>query len=51
MIIREAKETDLPTIIDIYNAAVPTRKATADLKPISLESRRKSTILNSIPSG
>jgi len=41
MIIREAKETDLPTIIDIYNAAVPTRKATADLKPISLESRRE----------
>ncbi|MFM7794088.1 MAG: N-acetyltransferase, partial [Microcystis aeruginosa] len=28
MIIREAKETDLPTIIEIYNAAVPTRKAT-----------------------
>ncbi|MBE9088701.1 N-acetyltransferase [Microcystis aeruginosa LEGE 11464] len=41
MIIREAKETDLPTIIEIYNAAVPTRKATADLKPISLESRRE----------
>jgi L-amino acid N-acyltransferase YncA len=39
MIIREAKETDLPTIIEIYNAAVPTRKATADLQPISLESR------------
>jgi phosphinothricin acetyltransferase len=41
MIIREAKEADLPTIIEIYNAAVPTRQATADLEPISLESRRK----------
>jgi L-amino acid N-acyltransferase YncA len=41
MIIREAKETDLPSIVEIYNAAVPTRRATADLEPISLESRRE----------
>ncbi|WP_422661928.1 GNAT family N-acetyltransferase [Pannus brasiliensis] len=41
MIIREAKEADLPSIVEIYNAAVPTRQATADLKPISVDSRRE----------
>jgi phosphinothricin acetyltransferase len=41
MIVREAKESDLPSIVEIYNAAVPTRKATADLIPISVESRRE----------
>jgi phosphinothricin acetyltransferase len=39
MIIRHATETDLPTIVAIYNAAVPSRMATADLEPISIESR------------
>ncbi|VXD14911.1 putative phosphinothricin acetyltransferase YwnH [Planktothrix serta PCC 8927] len=39
MQIRDAVETDLPTIVDIYNAAVPGRMATADLEPISVESR------------
>jgi L-amino acid N-acyltransferase YncA len=41
MIIREAKESDLSSIVEIYNAAVPTRRATADLDPISVESRRE----------
>ena len=40
MQIRLALETDLPSIVAIYNAAIPTRLATADLEPISVESRR-----------
>ncbi|QSJ19841.1 N-acetyltransferase [Nostoc sp. UHCC 0702] len=40
MTIRHATETDLPTIVAIYNAAVPSRMATADLEPVSVESRR-----------
>jgi L-amino acid N-acyltransferase YncA len=39
MIIRHATEADLPTIVEIYNAAIPTRMATADLEPVSVESR------------
>ncbi|WP_085960745.1 GNAT family N-acetyltransferase [Cylindrospermum stagnale] len=39
MIIRHATETDLPAIVAIYNAAIPSRMATADLEPVSLESR------------
>ncbi|MBD2176163.1 N-acetyltransferase [Pseudanabaena sp. FACHB-1998] len=40
MQIRVAMEADLPAIIEIYNAAIPTRLATADLDPISVDSRR-----------
>ncbi|QLE41460.1 N-acetyltransferase family protein [Nostoc sp. C052] len=39
MTIRHAAETDLPAIVAIYNAAVPSRMATADLEPVSVESR------------
>ncbi|MCU0547534.1 MAG: N-acetyltransferase family protein [Oscillatoriaceae cyanobacterium Prado104] len=39
MEIRDAVESDLPAIVDIYNAAIPGRMATADLEPISVESR------------
>ncbi len=39
MTIRDAVETDLPTIVAIYNAAIPSRIATADLEPVSVESR------------
>lgn len=39
MQIRNACETDLPEIVRIYNAAIPGRLATADLEPISVESR------------
>ena len=39
MKIRDAVESDLPAIVEIYNAAVPGRIATADLKPVSVESR------------
>jgi phosphinothricin acetyltransferase len=39
MTIRDAVESDLPAIVAIYNAAIPSRIATADLKPVSVESR------------
>ena len=39
MKIRDAVESDLPAIVQIYNAAIPGRMATADLKPVSVESR------------
>lgn len=39
MNIRDAQLTDLPTIVAIYNASIPGRMATADLEPISVESR------------
>jgi L-amino acid N-acyltransferase YncA len=39
MTIRHATETDLPAIVAIYNSAIPSRMATADLEPISVESR------------
>lgn len=40
MLIRLAVETDLTAIVEIYNAAIPKRLATADLEPVSVESRR-----------
>lgn len=39
MIIRDASETDLPRIVEIYNACIPDRIATADLEPVSIASR------------
>lgn len=39
MTIRHATEIDLPAIVAIYNAAIPSRTATADLEPVSVESR------------
>src|SRR2546421_5108688 len=38
--IRDAVESDLPAIIKIYNAAVATRVATAQLEQVTLEERR-----------
>lgn len=40
MNIRDATEADLPAIVAIYNASIPSRTATADLEPIAVESRR-----------
>lgn len=40
MNIRHAIKSDLPTIIDIYNASIPSRLATADIEHITVESRR-----------
>ena len=39
MIIRDALESDLPAIVDIYNATVPTRMVTAELEPTTVEAR------------
>lgn len=39
MIIRDALLTDLSEIVAIYNAAIPSRMATADLEPVSVHSR------------
>ncbi len=39
MKIRDAREHDLPAIIKIYNAAIATRMSTAQLEPVTVESR------------
>ena len=39
MIIRDAVEADLPAIIEIYNATVPTRMVTAEPEPTTVEAR------------
>jgi L-amino acid N-acyltransferase YncA len=39
MNIRNATESDLQAIVAIYNASIPGRMATADLEPVSVESR------------
>src|SRR5262245_36494312 len=42
MIIRDAVEADLPAIVEIYNASVPTRMVTAELQPTTVEARLSS---------
>ena len=39
MDIRYAKEADLTAIINIYNQSIPYHMSTADIKPITVESR------------
>ena len=39
MNIRSAKEVDLKDIVEIYNQSIPSRLATADTEPITVESR------------
>lgn len=39
-ILRDATEADLPAIVAIYNATIPGRMVTADLEPVTVESRR-----------
>lgn len=39
MIIRDAVEADLPVIVEIYNATVPTRLVTAEPEPTTVEAR------------
>ncbi len=36
---RLARREDLPAIVEIYNATIPSRLVTADLEPVSVESR------------
>lgn len=38
---RLAVRDDLPRIVAIYNATIPSRQVTADLEPVSVESRRR----------
>jgi L-amino acid N-acyltransferase YncA len=37
--IRDAKRNDMQTIVDIYNSTIAGRMVTADLEPVSIESR------------
>ncbi len=37
--VRDAIETDLPAIVDIYNQSIPDGWSTADTKPITVEER------------
>ena len=39
MYIRDATETDLTAIVDIYNSTISDRIATADTEPVTVESR------------
>ena len=39
MEIRDAVESDLPEIVEIYNSTVPSRKVTANTEPVSVEQR------------
>jgi len=41
MTIRHAIAADLPAIVEIYNASIPARLATADTEPVSVEQRRE----------
>ena len=38
--LRNANEADLPAMVNIYNATIPSRMVTADLEPVTVESRR-----------
>mgnify|MGYP000958499050 CR=1 FL=1 len=38
--LRDAVEADLPAIVEIYNSIVAGRMVTADLEPVTVESRR-----------
>lgn len=37
--IRQARLEDLPAIVAIYNASIPGQRSTADLEPVTVESR------------
>lgn len=39
--VRDALPDDLQAIVEIYNATIPSRQSTADLEPVSVESRRE----------
>ena len=40
MTLRAATEADLPAIVEIYNSIIDGRMVTADLEPVTVESRR-----------
>jgi phosphinothricin acetyltransferase len=39
-LIRDAGASDLPAIVEIYNSIIPGRMVTADLDPVTVESRQ-----------
>lgn len=39
MTVRDAVEADLPALVAIYNATIPSRLVTADTEPVSVDSR------------
>lgn len=39
MTIRNAEEQDLARVVEIYNAAVPSKRSTADTEPVSIASK------------
>lgn len=41
MTIRDATKADLPAIVAIYNESIPGGKATADLEPVTVSSRKE----------
>ena len=38
--LRDATESDLPAIVEIYNSTIASRMVTADLEPVTVEARR-----------
>ena len=48
--VRNATEDDLPAIVAIYNATIPSRMVTADLTPVSVEARRPWLAAHQTPS-
>jgi len=39
LLIRDATETDLPAIVEIYNQSIPAGRSTADTRPITVADR------------
>jgi len=50
MTLRDATEADLPAIVEIYNATIPGRMVTADLQPVTVESRHAWFVAHQNPS-
>jgi phosphinothricin acetyltransferase len=50
MTLRDATAADLPAIVEIYNATIAGRMVTADLVPVTVESRRPWFEAHQIPS-
>jgi phosphinothricin acetyltransferase len=38
--LRDATDSDLPAIVEIYNSTIASRMVTADLEPVTVEARR-----------
>jgi L-amino acid N-acyltransferase YncA len=38
--VRDARESDLPEIVEIYNSTIPSRIVSADTEPVTVEQRR-----------